>query len=45
MTTAAELHRPYGLRRRATYDELVQYIKRDNGEFLVPTPDKAPSSR
>jgi len=40
MTTAAELHRPYGLRRRATYDELVQYIKRDNGEFLVPTPDR-----
>ena len=36
----SELRRPYGLRRRATYDELVQYIKRDNGEFLVHAPDR-----
>ena len=31
---------PYGLHRRPTYDELVQYIKRDNGEFLVKAPDR-----
>ena len=37
---ATEIHRPYGLHRRATYDELVQYIKRDNGEFLVHAPDR-----
>ena len=32
--------RPYGLRRRPTYDELVQYIQRDNGEFPVHAPDR-----
>ena len=37
---ASEVKRPYGLRRRPTYDELVQYIKRDNGEFLVHAPDR-----
>lgn len=37
---ASELKRPYGLRRRPTYDEMVQYIKRDNGEFLVHAPDR-----
>ena len=35
-----ETTRPYGLHRRPTYDELVQYIKRDNGEFLVHAPDR-----
>jgi len=37
MTTVS---RPYGLRRRPTYDELVQYIQRDNGEFPVHAPDR-----
>ena len=35
-----ETTRPYGLHRQPTYDELVQYIKRDNGEFLVHAPDR-----
>ena len=34
------VQRPYGLRERSTYEEVVQYIKRDNGEFLVPKPDR-----
>ena len=33
--------RPYGLHKRPTYDELVQYIQRDNGEFLVKAPDRS----
>ena len=34
------VQRPYGLRERSTYEEVMQYIKRDNGEFLVPKPDR-----
>jgi hypothetical protein len=36
-----EITRPYGLHKRPTYDELVQYIQRDNGEFLVKAPDRS----
>ena len=37
---AAKLQRPYGLRRRSTYEEQMQYIKEHNGEFLVHGPDR-----
>ena len=31
---------PYGLQKVSTYDELVEYLRRDNGEFLVHAPDR-----
>jgi len=37
---SAKLQRPYGLHRRSTYEEQVQYIKEHNGEFLVHGPDR-----
>ena len=38
--TQQSYQKPYGLRRRGTYEEQVQYIKRQNGEFLVHAPDR-----
>ena len=38
---SAQISKNYnGLRRRGTYEEQVQYIKRQNGEFLIKAPDR-----